>query len=1019
MKTVWLLWGCLLLQAGFVLAQPIAIDDIQVYDPLDGTPISPYLGQIVEVEGVVFVVRGTYDNGTHYLLGTTAGLKVFEPTAPTLDYGDRVTLTGTVGVIGGEIYLKNAAVGSIVLGGLPTPVATPLGDLVTPPDYERVGDFVYCLGRVASLEAPDIHLHDNAGDTIRVTIDPDTGIDISGVAVGDSLRIFSPVTKLMGEILLMPRRQSDVVNLSSPNIYVVQPDGSGDYPTIQAAVDSVQPFDIIELADGLYSGAENSNIDLRGKPLIIRSQSQDPALCVMDCQSQKGDQQRGFHFHGQLDGFAVLSGVTIRNGTADYGGALLCEPPDSLGTKYTGPSIENCVFEANSATITGGAIFAGSVGHSVGYDLTVTGAEFYHNDASVCGGAVAVGSSTNFGFTSCRFQGNSAPGGGAIHYQQYSIEAWFTGCDFDSNWATERGGVMTSGSDNSVVFTDCTFTRNNAPSGGVTFSGGAPPMRAGSSRQSEDSFVDCVFSGNSATSGGVLYNQLLSYPEFDNCRFRTNSAVDGGVAYFIGDNSQATFTSCTLDSNSALNGGAIHAADNQAPPQYAQMPEFYNCTFAANQAAVGGSFFCSNLNGFPILENSIVAFGLEGGAFYSSASEIPTFVCCDVFGNAGGDWTGDLAGLLGTSGNISEDPLFCDLETGEFTLLLGSPCLPPGASGCGLVGALGEGCPAAAPIIERITDVGGDQGGQLRLVWNRSIYDEPGSAVTITGYSVYRREDAFKGKTSPAPVVPGVAGDSGRLVGWDFLSTLPARGDSLYQYVAATLCDSTAAGGICWSVFMISAITPDPFQYFDAPADSGYSVDNLAPATPTGFSVYYHHDGNEISWANNVEADFDYYAIYRDSNEGFVPSPDNLVHTTTLTEWLDDVTDPWDHNYRISATDRAGNESDTALPDELIGVPAARIPSFYALHQNHPNPFNPSTTIRYDLPRPCRVTLSIFDLSGRQVKVLKQGEQEGAGAWSVVWRGRDTAGRQVASGAYFYRLEAGKFVETRRMILLK
>jgi len=72
-KTVWLLWGCLLLQAGFALAQPIAIDDIQEYDALDGTPISPYLGQIVEVEGVIFVVNGTYDNGTHYLLGSTGG----------------------------------------------------------------------------------------------------------------------------------------------------------------------------------------------------------------------------------------------------------------------------------------------------------------------------------------------------------------------------------------------------------------------------------------------------------------------------------------------------------------------------------------------------------------------------------------------------------------------------------------------------------------------------------------------------------------------------------------------------------------------------------------------------------------------------------------------------------------------------------------------------------------------------------------------------------------------------------
>jgi hypothetical protein len=68
------------------------------------------------------------------------------------------------------------------------------------------------------------------------------------------------------------------------------------------------------------------------------------------------------------------------------------------------------------------------------------------------------------------------------------------------------------------------------------------------------------------------------------------------------------------------------------------------------------------------------------------------------------------------------------------------------------------------------------------------------------------------------------------LDGWDYIATVPARGDAIYQYVAPTLCDSSISGGMCWSAFFVSAMTPDPLTYFDSPVDSGYSLDNLAPA---------------------------------------------------------------------------------------------------------------------------------------------------------------------------------------------
>ncbi len=93
-------------------------------------------------------------------------------------------------------------------------------------------------------------------------------------------------------------------------------------------------------------------------------------------------------------------------------------------------------------------------------------------------------------------------------------------------------------------------------------------------------------------------------------------------------------------------------------------------------------------------------------------------------------------------------------------------------------------------------------------------------------------------------------------------------------------------------------------------------------------------------------------------------------------------------------------------------------PAVVRLAQNRPNPFNPSTTIAFELPSTEQVELVIYALDGRRVTTLIS-SQMSAGAHQVVWSGRDDRGKQVSSGAYFYRLQAGSQVQTRRMILVK
>jgi len=94
------------------------------------------------------------------------------------------------------------------------------------------------------------------------------------------------------------------------------------------------------------------------------------------------------------------------------------------------------------------------------------------------------------------------------------------------------------------------------------------------------------------------------------------------------------------------------------------------------------------------------------------------------------------------------------------------------------------------------------------------------------------------------------------------------------------------------------------------------------------------------------------------------------------------------------------------------------LPTTFALYQNHPNPFNPITTIRYDLSENGPVSIIIYDLMGREIKTLVK-QVSAPGRYSVNWNGRNQFGKQIASGMYFYRMETPKFQSVKKLIFLK
>ena len=94
------------------------------------------------------------------------------------------------------------------------------------------------------------------------------------------------------------------------------------------------------------------------------------------------------------------------------------------------------------------------------------------------------------------------------------------------------------------------------------------------------------------------------------------------------------------------------------------------------------------------------------------------------------------------------------------------------------------------------------------------------------------------------------------------------------------------------------------------------------------------------------------------------------------------------------------------------------LPVGYALMQNYSNPFNPVTTIEFSLPEIQNVRMTVYDILGHEIMSLANRKYE-AGTHRIIWNGKNHSGQMVSSGMYLYSIDTGKFMETRKMLLLR
>ena len=189
---------------------------------------------------------------------------------------------------------------------------------------------------------------------------------------------------------------------------------------------------------------------------------------------------------------------------------------------------------------------------------------------------------------------------------------------------------------------------------------------------------------------------------------------------------------------------------------------------------------------------------------------------------------------------------------------------------------------------------------------------------------------------------------------------------------------------------------------------------------PTGFTIYPVETYVVLTWDSVTDDDFEYFILERSTNIEFT---EDINSEALITNYFEDDDLEYDTEYfyrlyYVSGGDNSEYSDILSVTLDWMSVEGDQLPKTYALHQNYPNPFNPITTLRYGLPEDAMVNITIYDMMGRVVSNLVNNQQYG-GYKSVQWNATNNQGEPVSAGVYLYKIQAGDFVDTRKMILLK
>lgn len=775
-----------------------------------------------------------------------------------------------------------------------------------------------------------------------------------------------------------------------------------DYATIAQAVYAASPGDTILVSPGTYLEHDITC----GLNLTIRGDG-DAAVITVSAG------RLGRIFSASYAGTLRLENLTLTEGLAADGGAVHATNTDL--------AIDSCRLLDNESTGAGGAVFHYTTDTFMG-QTSVLNSLIADNAAADNGGGIGVftaRSNLGLNFSGSEFRSNSSgAGGGGLWAAVWSttagshdayLDVLVEDCRFWLNGSSGDGGGIWVQSESSTSYgpSECTITVRGS-----------------------------VFGGNEAVTGGGGFA----------CASMSPNSWDTSLCI-------ATLESTTFWNNAAASGGAVYAFE----------------ALSSNSCAVS-------------IANCIVSDSPSGSGVSRSGQADVQATCSDFSGNLPGPFGGGIPDQIGTAGNIAEDPGFCDPEAEMLGLIAGSPCLP-GGNACGvLMGALGEDdClqvvldPAGTgsyPDIQSALDAMAS--GTIHLadgvfagpgnrdldflgksITLRSLSGDPDGCVIDCGGSPAEPHRGFffaSGEPASARVenigirngwaemggaLRCTAGAAPSFLGCRFEGCTAGTGGAVHVDAGAapsfesTTFVNNAANQVGGAIYCESAsLTLRHCTLAGNGAGNGlagglFGLDTSA--TVENSLLAYNGPGEAVLWISGA-IDLSCSDLY--GNAG--------------GDWTGVIADQLDVNGNFTAHPRfcdlavglltLGSNS-PCLPENnacgtLVGalgegcgavsvesLPGAAAP--VVLAGCYPNPFNPSTNIRFALAAPARVDLAVFDVGGRSICRLVPGLMLEAGEYERIWDGRDASGRVCSSGVYFLRLATPESSVSERLVMLK
>ncbi len=687
---------------------------------------------------------------------------------------------------------------------------------------------------------------------------------------------------------------------------------------------------------------------------------------------------------------AVSDGDTVLVGRGTY-----YEHIDFLGKKILVAS--KFIEDSSQTTIDSTIIDGGSYGSVVifGYDedtsSIICGFTIRNGGNVLWGGGIYCVEGTSPSIVSNVIKENSVlHHGGGIYCGSYCSPR-ILGNTITQNHAGREGGGIRIGPHSNPFISGNIINYNTTPEFEEHGSGGGIDLRDG-----------CA---------GTVENNDISH----------NRSGAGGGIHFTGFCATKLLNN-VISHNVAGWGGGIYTV-------YPRL-EIINNTFDSDSGRVkGGAIYLWNL-GSPLIKNNIISNTLSKCGIYAEMSTpVVTYNCFwnNLDSNSYGlhplvgdtSWDENFNGTPCDSFyNIIVEPLF-DPESTNYALLCSSECIDAGDTDF-------------PPLA-----VGGAKIDQGAFEYPYILGDATGNDTIDVGDIMFLIGCVFLGDECPCPWRAGDAhcdgilnsGDIVRLIGYVFLGESPPD------------CQDCKSGGMKPEISFQSLKTTQDLSWvgFAPPAELS---DGLVELSITGgfdteilaVDLEIECDPDEIELLNPELADMtEHLQIYYGFKDGVLRIGVFDIHGKhsiapsqgTIVTLRLKGTDP--SSLKISKATLLGRNAQkipvqvvsqvkNPMRDLMATKPA--VPEEFSLSQNYPNPFNPETEISYDLPKDSWVRLSIYNIRGQKVKTLVDGF-EAAGHKRVTWNGKSQDGDQVASGVYFYRLEAAEFTAIKKMVLLR